>query len=530
MEIDTRTLLKLGEERAQDNKLIVVFANSQYLEVLLNWLVAIKRLGIRNYLIISLDKDIHCFLAERGFASFLAPLAGPLSQLWMMRLQIFRALCRNGIDFIHSDADAVWLRNPIPDYFSDPTRHIVASQGTIWPPDIVKTQGFVFCCGLFYVRSCDATRALLDDMVNDVTVSGDDQVSLNRILQSRGIHWGTAQSHSYPLVHEGQQFLCFKHTVTGYSADGTLTVALLPHHLFQRLHMPGQNAFVKHLLCDKTSGSKLDMFEQTDSRFLRPDWNHAGFKEHSLDRLDARSSRNKKIFVYGLQSSGASLFTYFLAQKPGSLGIVDLNNHRLSPPLNAGHDTALKAVVTTTWPLQDHLNSFQPDKTILFLRNPYNNYYSLMHKAYANKSGAIDDKFRLLEKLFRNRDKYDLTIFYEDFISDADGTVYKLNSLGWESTNEHYRFPRPPQDIARFNVEQCTWCRENPAAPGPSGGWGMGNIRSSRINLTLSDKPFDPAIDRKIKELCPTLYAYYRDHPHLHSQQGSEPSQAEQSA
>ena len=530
MEIDNRTLLKLAAERTQNNKLIVVFADKLYLEVLLNWLVAMKRLDIRNYLIISLDQELHDFLDERGFATFLAPLAGSLRQLWILRMQIFHALCHNGVDFIHSDADAVWLRNPIPDYFSDPTCDIVASQGTVWPSDILNTQGFVFCCGLFYVRSCAATRALLGDMLNDVMESGDDQVSLNRIINNRDIHWDTARSHSYPLVYDGQQFLCFKHAVTGRSADGTLTVALLPHHLFQRLHMPGQNAFVKHLLCEKTSGSKLDMLEHTDSRFLRPDWSRTSFMEHALDRLARRSSGNKKIFVYGLQSSGASLFTYFLAQKPDTLGIVDLNNHRLSPSLNSGYDTALKAVVTTTWSLQNHLDSFQPDRTILFVRNPYNNYYSLMHKTYANKSGAIDDKFRVFETLFRNRDQFDQTIFYEDFIADADKTLHNLNLLGWESTKEHYRFPRPPQDIAQFNVEHCAWCRDNPAAEGPSGGWGMGNIHSSSINLTLSDKPFDPMIDRKIAELCPTLYAYYRDHPNLCSRPRGQLSQAEQSA
>lgn len=330
-------------------------------------------------------------------------------------------------------------RDPIAQYFTHPRQDRVASLGTIWPRAVARAQGFVLFCGLFYLRSCTATRALLDAMLDDVAESGDDQVSLNRVLQRRGMQWASAKVHSYPLLHDGQQFLCYKDTITGRSADGELNVALLPHHVFQRLHMPAQNAFVMHLLCDKSSASKLDMFEQSNSRFLRADWRQVDFTERTLETLDSQPHKPTKILVYGLQSSGASLFTYFLSQKPHTLGIVDLNNHRVCPQLQSEHDIAFKAVITTKWSLQDHLDSFRPDRTILFIRNPYNNYYSLMRKAYADKSGTIDDKFRQLETLFCNRAQFDLTLFYEDFIADANETVRKPNSIGWPTAFPYRR-------------------------------------------------------------------------------------------
>lgn len=806
--MDTARLLQLANARKDSETVILVFSDHRYTEVLLNWLVGLNRLGIRNYLIVSLDEEIHAFLEERGFPTFLSPLEGTLGDLWALRMNIFRTLCANKIDFIHSDADAIWLKNPIPEYFNGSGHHIVASQGTIWPPDVLSAQGFVFCCGFFYIKSCPQTLALLDDINLDVKKSGDDQVSFNRSTINCDIAWETESKHSYTLTYENQKFLCFKDMISGQSGDQQLSFALLPHHLFQRLHMPGHDAFLKHLLSDKNSESKLDMFSQTNCLFLTTDWkdrnftaatlenidvdtqqeaqsgkhtrsiktlcialgpyrnlttltagvlslhpncqvlNHGGvnilpdpslnfleqyseerfdnfvdfafsmsadgergdaggsilyshaydaqhrlgslysdrygqkktkdsvysifwkeslmvsnyIREHQvdLDQLITKNDRlrflmpvrnpldcaasnlktghadrfttcerniqgilkaileellwfveiserhpykffyyyqnefnegtlnqlarflniedddrwiedalhafeikrsyqhetalvkfyreqvsrlfsshpnvehkllsfvdennnqaafpsiivpsKKKILVYGLQSSGASLFSYFLSQREGCLGLMDLNNHRLAPSLNDNFDIVLKAVVTTRWSLQAHIDSFKPDKTILFVRDPYSNYFSLMQKPYAGKSGSIDTKFRLMNSYFEMRDQFDATIYYEDFITDHSGTITKLTTIGWEDIQQYYRFRRTPQDIAQFNVENCIWCKENPAAEGPAGGWGMGNIHSSTIDLSLSEKPFDSVINEKVKALCPTVYEYYLEH------------------
>ena len=218
-----------------------------------------------------------------------------------------------------------------------------------------------------------------------------------------------------------------------------------------------------------------------------------------------------KLFVHGMQSSGASLFAYFLSQRTETLGIIDLNNHRLAPALDYPFDIVLKAVITTRWSLAEHIDSFHPERKILFIRNPYDNYYSLKDKVYADKSGGIDEKFALLEACFLNQDRYDATIYFEDFISRHAETVAKLNKISWGASLEHYNFPRGPRDIYAFNMIFCEWCRNNPAAPGPEGGWGMGNIRDNKINLALRDKPFDASVDEKVRQLCPALYEYYRE-------------------
>ncbi|MGB5537863.1 MAG: hypothetical protein WBN08_18405, partial [Thiogranum sp.] len=92
MKIDTNALIRLVNNRADRDKVVLVFSDSRYREVLLNWLVAMHRLGIQNYLVISLDEEIHRYLEDHGFPTFLSPLEGDLSKLWIMRMQIFQAL------------------------------------------------------------------------------------------------------------------------------------------------------------------------------------------------------------------------------------------------------------------------------------------------------------------------------------------------------------------------------------------------------------------------------------------------------
>lgn len=296
MKIDTNALIRLVNNRADRDKVVLVFSDSRYREVLLNWLVAMHRLGIQNYLVISLDEEIHRYLEDHGFPTFLSPLEGDLSKLWIMRMQIFQALCSAGISFLHSDADAIWLKNPFPAFFDNSTHELIVSQGTIWPTDVADIQGFVFCCGFFFVKSCRQTRELLDELAADVAVSGDDQVSLNRVLQEKSFRWDTDNTRPYFMHHEQQRFTCYDAVVTGETHDKQLTIALLPHHLFQRLHLPGQNAFVKHLLSDKDSESKLDMFERTNCHFLAADWKEQSFSATTLEKIDRNSRDSEKKF------------------------------------------------------------------------------------------------------------------------------------------------------------------------------------------------------------------------------------------
>jgi predicted O-methyltransferase YrrM/2-polyprenyl-3-methyl-5-hydroxy-6-metoxy-1,4-benzoquinol methylase len=319
MQIDTNELIQLANDRADRDKVVLVFSDSRYREVLLNWLVGMHRLSIQNYLVISLDEEIHRYLEEHGFPTYLSPLQGDLSKLWIMRMQIFQALCSAGISFLHSDADAIWLKNPFPTFFDNSTHEIIASQGTIWPADVADNQGFVFCCGFFFVKSCQQTRELLDELAADVAVTGDDQVSLNRVLQEKSFHWDTEHTRSYFMHHEERRFTCYEAAITGQARNKQLSIALLPHHLFQRLHMPGQDAFLKHLLSDKDSESKLDMFQRTDCGFLAADWKERSFSAETLEKIDGNGEYTEEQFANftdsALPALGDEQKTYWTPQE-----------------------------------------------------------------------------------------------------------------------------------------------------------------------------------------------------------------------
>lgn len=277
-------LVTLADARKADNRLLIAFSDVNYLGVLLNWLIAIHQLGIRNYLVVSLDEKIHAFLTARGFPSTLIGLDGPLHQLWHHRLVVLRELCAHGIDVIHSDNDAMWLRNPIPDFFSGDADDLVVSQGTVWPDDVLLRQGFVLCCGLFYLRSNNATVGLLDAMLRDIVTTNDDQISLNRLISAM-VTWDTTLTAPYHFMFRGHRVMCSETPIRGRCRNSGLSVTLLPHHLFQRLHMPDRPAYVKHLLSKKTGPDKLESFRQSGCLFLRDDWKSIDFDADTIERI-----------------------------------------------------------------------------------------------------------------------------------------------------------------------------------------------------------------------------------------------------
>lgn len=202
-----------------------------------------------------------------------------------MRAEIFKLLCDLNIDFVHSDADAVWLRDPVPEYFLGQKSELIISQGTIWPPFVLKVWSFVLCCGLFYVRSGPLTRTLFEDLLTDIRTSRDDQISMNKVLAERGIRWNLDRSIIYKLQYNQHEFLCSKNTVQGVSLKDGLTVQMLPHHLFQRLPMQVPDVFVRHLLTPKMHSKKMEALAGSDCLFLNPGWKTIDYDGATLQRI-----------------------------------------------------------------------------------------------------------------------------------------------------------------------------------------------------------------------------------------------------
>ena len=124
-----------------------------------------------------------------------------------------------------------------------------------------------------------------------------------------------------------------------------------------------------------------------------------------------------RLLVYGMQSSGATAFTLFLAQHPDCLALVDVLNNFAAPRVTTSMDMVVKVTMTTAYPLAVHMERFRPDRVVLLLRDPHDNYQSLKTKNYRNYSGLLDEKFMILDQVFAERDHFDAVIHYEDFIA-----------------------------------------------------------------------------------------------------------------
>ena len=278
-------IVAAARERTAHGGVIIAFADSRYLEVLMNWLVALAAHGIGNYLVVALDEPLYRFLAERGVPVAPTAFGGDLRALWIRRIEVFAALCAAGTDFIHSDVDAVWMRDPRAAYLSDPQTELTISQGTVWPPEVHQRFGFVLCCGLFRLRSTARTQRLLSALASHVLDTGDDQVSLNRLVAARIPTWRIARDDAYYIEGGGKRFLCSRSVIQGVGTDG-LRLALLPHHLFQRVPaLSTEPPYVVHQLTRKDPAAKLQEFAHHGCPWLRPDWREIEFDSDNLSRL-----------------------------------------------------------------------------------------------------------------------------------------------------------------------------------------------------------------------------------------------------
>ena len=123
------------------------------------------------------------------------PLALKLFALTPLRVKLFLHLAKNGYDFIHSDADAVWFRDPRPWLMSHPEYDLLFSQGTTHPRSQYHSHHFVLCAGFFLSRSNSRTQGYFEKV--DVLLTGypSDQLHINNVLlYDTTKHWNIKKS------------------------------------------------------------------------------------------------------------------------------------------------------------------------------------------------------------------------------------------------------------------------------------------------------------------------------------------------
>jgi hypothetical protein len=94
----------------------------------------------------------------------------------------------------------------------------------------------------------------------DVQASGDDQISVNRLLAAcEDLRWSHGHTGDYQLRFHDRLVRCWQRPIRA-TVTGGLSVALLPQREFQRLPEASDQAVVKHYLSPKNCQQKLEVF------------------------------------------------------------------------------------------------------------------------------------------------------------------------------------------------------------------------------------------------------------------------------
>lgn len=255
MKPEASDYVRLLDAVQENGTLVVVFANSTYQAVLDRWLAAIKRLAVPNYVVVALDQPLLEEMKRRGIAVLYRPCPAKLDSLWIHRTDVLLELLEAGFHIVHSDADALWRRNPLDSYIYGKDYDLIFSPGTYWPLEVHREWRFVLCCGFFYAESNVRTREFFADLARAVRFERDDQICVNRILLERGLVWEAQES--YEMAIRGHTVRYYVKATEGRA--GELKVCVLPHAQFQRLPAAGDDIHIQHWLSDKMALSKLEV-------------------------------------------------------------------------------------------------------------------------------------------------------------------------------------------------------------------------------------------------------------------------------
>jgi len=240
----------------------VIFASEPALYLLDNWLQHARRAGVHNTILIALDETVAAHQYGAGCVTVYAPFEGDFSDLWLLRLHVFEFLAGNGIDFVHSDLDAVWLGDVRPECYADASLDLVFSQGLFFPLQAYEAWKFVLCCGLFAVRANAASRHYLAEVRARWVTDRDDQIAANLVLLDNDMVWREG-AERYQITIGSRSMDCYRHILHGRSNALGVSIGLLPFHRVPRLAGRSSSAVVRHPLSTRGRAERILALRQS---------------------------------------------------------------------------------------------------------------------------------------------------------------------------------------------------------------------------------------------------------------------------
>lgn len=264
---------------------LVIFTvlTQEYIKVGENWIVAIEKLDINNYIVLALDEETYSFCHIRKVPSILIKPPVPLEYdshtkskshsdkyafLLCVRLQVAIYILKLGFKALNSDADAVWLKNPLP-YISGINSSVVF-QPASFPKDVKMNYGFTCCMGFIQFSPEPGLESLLSKVNSNLIehFSDSDQRAFNQTLADcYSISWEKQISKwEHTCIENG-----WNDPIHGKCIKSGLTFTALPHSLFQRHNTTVDNvkhAIICHPNSPKEQEAKFEVFNKLGLNFL----------------------------------------------------------------------------------------------------------------------------------------------------------------------------------------------------------------------------------------------------------------------
>jgi hypothetical protein len=293
--MDLARLSKVAADTCCDQEISFAIISREYLRTGLNWIAARRRLDSNNFLIIAGDRYTADTLDRQAIPNILAEIdesefdtsfksstgfsaKGIAVSAFKFPVSCFLVKC--GYSVVLSDADALWLRDPMPYLRS---ADIAFQRISVHPRAITSLWGFGACGGFISFRSSRGTVAFLERCIEENRQLFDDQVVMNLTLLAGDPHWHcedpewTLPDAVYQGDRSALQLAFAKYAsrpIKGKLRAGNVHLLALPHDKFWRHELvvsPIDGMAVCHPNSPKDDLEKMRLFERIGLRFLSSD-------------------------------------------------------------------------------------------------------------------------------------------------------------------------------------------------------------------------------------------------------------------
>ena len=131
---------------AEEDTVLVTWANFHYLDFAVNWVEKVRACGINNYLVGAMDEEMLVALHERGIHTFSMSSGTPTSdfgwgtktffKMGQEKIQLIRTFLGMGFTTFITDIDTAIMRNPFPFFAKYPLADILVSSDGLRETDL----------------------------------------------------------------------------------------------------------------------------------------------------------------------------------------------------------------------------------------------------------------------------------------------------------------------------------------------------------------------------------------------------------